>query len=86
MATHLVLHEVEDVEHWLKSGKREEFFGPLGITTRTFHDPNGSNRVGLIAEIPDMDAFQAAMQTDAAADAMKHDGVRPETLLILDAG
>jgi hypothetical protein len=33
-----------------------------------------------------MDAFQAAMQTDAAADAMKHDVVRPETLLILDEG
>jgi hypothetical protein len=86
MATHLVLHEVDDVEHWLKSGKREEFFGPMGITVRTFHDPNGSNRVGLIAEIPDMDAFQAAMETDAAADTMKHDGVRPETIVILDEG
>jgi hypothetical protein len=26
------------------------------------------------------------MQTDAAAAAMKHDGVRPETLLVLDEG
>ncbi len=86
MATYLVLHEVDDVEHWLKSGKREEFFGPMGITVRTFHDPTGSNRVGLIAEIPDMDAFQAAMKTDAAADTMKHDGVRPETILILNEG
>ena len=86
MATYLVLHEVDDVEHWLQSGKREEFFGPMGITVRTFHDPGGSNRVGLIAEIPDMDAFQAAMQTDAAADTMKHDGVRPETILILNEG
>ena len=86
MATYLVLHEVDDVEHWLKSGKREEFFGPKGITVRTFHDPSGSNRVGLIAEIPDMDAFQAAMETDAAADTMKHDGVRPETIVILEEG
>jgi len=86
MATYLVLHEVDDVEHWLKSGKREEFFGPMGITVRTFHDPTGSNRVGLIAEIPDMDAFQAAMKTDAAADTMRHDGVRPETILILNEG
>jgi hypothetical protein len=86
MATYLVLHEVDDVEHWLKSGKREEFFGPMGITVRTFHDPTGSNRVGLIAEIPDMDAFQEAMKTDAAADTMKHDGVRPETILILNEG
>ena len=86
MATYLVLHEVDDVEHWLQSDKREEFFGPMGITVRTFHDPAGSNRVGLVAEIPDMDAFEAAMKTDAAADTMKHDGVRPETTLILNEG
>jgi hypothetical protein len=46
----------------------------------------GFNRVGLIAEIPDMAAFQEFMQTEAAADAMKADGVRPETLLVLDEG
>ena len=76
MATHVIFHEVDDVEHWLQSPKREEVFGPLGITIRTFRDPQGSNRVGLIAEIPDMDEFQEFTQTDAAAEAMKHDGVR----------
>src|ERR1035441_1341482 len=86
MATHVVFHEVDDVEHWLSSSKREEVFGPLGITMRTFRDPAGSDRVGLIAEIPDMAAFQEFMQTEAAADAMKSDGVRPETLLVLDEG
>ena len=83
MGTYLVLHEVDDVEHWLGSTKREEAFGPLGITTRPFRDPGGSNRVGLIAEIPDMVAFQEFMETDAAAEAMSHDGVRPPTLLVL---
>jgi hypothetical protein len=53
---------------------------------RAFRDPAGSNRVGLIAEIPDMAAFQEFIQTEAAADAMKSDGVRGETLLILDEG
>ncbi len=53
---------------------------------RAFRDPAGSNRVGLIAEIPDMAAFQEFMQTEAAADAMNADGVRPETLLILTEG
>lgn len=86
MATHVIFHEVDDVEHWLQSPKREEVFGPLGITIRTFRDPLGSNRVGLIAEIPDMDEFQEFMQTDAAAEAMKLDGVHPETLLVLDEG
>lgn len=86
MATYVITHEVEDVEHWLSSPKREEVFGPLSITVRPFHDPGGSNKVALIAEIPDMDAFQGFMQSDAAADAMKFDGVKPETVLVLGEG
>src|SRR5438552_2391299 len=84
--TLLAFHEVDDVDHWLSSPKREEVFGPLGITVRTFRDPEGSNRVGLITEVPDMAAFEEVMQSEAAADAMKFDGVRPETLLILTEG
>jgi hypothetical protein len=68
MPTMMVFHEVDDVDQWLASSKREEFFGPRGMTTRTFRDPEGSNRVGLVVE---------------AAEAMKHDGVRPETVLAL---
>jgi len=83
MATLLAFHEVDDVDHWLSSPKRQEVFGPLGITIRTFTDPKGSKRVGLIAEIPDMAAFQELMQSQAGADAMKFDGVRPDTLLLL---
>jgi hypothetical protein len=82
MATYVITHEVDDVEHWLSSPKREEFFGPMGITVRTFRNADESNKTALIAEIPDMDAFQEAMKSDAAADAMKHDGVHPDTLLV----
>ena len=82
MATYVITHEVDDVERWLSSPKREELFGPMGITVRTFRDPDGSNKTALIAEIPDMEAFQDVMKSQAAADAMKHDGVRPETLLV----
>ena len=86
MTTLLAFHEVDDVDHWLSSPKREEVFGPLGITIRAFSDPEGSKRVGLIAEIPDMAAWQELMQSQAGADAMKFDGVRPETLLVLTEG
>jgi hypothetical protein len=86
MATYVITHEVDDVEHWLRSPKREEVFGPMGITIRTFHDPVGSKKVALIAEIPDMEAFQEVMRSEAAADAMKYDGVHPETLLVLSEG
>jgi hypothetical protein len=53
MATYLITHEVDDVDHWLSSPKRAEVFEPLGITLRTFRDPAGSNKIGLIAEIPE---------------------------------
>lgn len=86
MQTLLVFHEVDDVDHWLASPKREEFFGPLGMTVRTFRDPAGSNRVGLIVEVPDISAWEEALQSDAAADAMRLDGVRPDTILVLAEG
>ena len=34
-------------------------------------------------DVPDMNAFKAAMQSKAAADAMAYDGVVPESLVIL---
>ena len=86
MATYVITHEVDDVDKWLSSPKREEVFGPIGVSVRTFSDANGSNKTALIAEIPDMEAFQELMKSDAAADAMKHDGVNPETVLVLNEG
>jgi hypothetical protein len=84
MPTVIVHHDVKDKDHWLASPKREEFFGPLGVTNiRTFVDPENPSRVGLVMDIPDMDAVMGAMETEAAADAMAHDGVLPETLVIL---
>ena len=86
MATVLIFHEVDDVNHWLASPKRMELFGPLGMSARTFVDPTQSNRVGLIAEVPDMETFQNAMTSDAAAEAMKADGVRGDTVVVLVEG
>jgi len=39
----------------------------MGITGRLFTDPTNANRVGLIVEMPDFEAFQQFMQTDEAA-------------------
>jgi hypothetical protein len=86
MPTVIAVHEVDDVDHWLSSPKREEIFGPLGITVRTFTGDAGSKQVGLIAEIPDMAVWEDMMQSEAGAEAMKFDGVRPETLVILTEG
>ena len=35
-------------------------------------------------DIPDMGAFQQILQSQAGADAMKYDGVRPETLVLFE--
>lgn len=83
MATYLAFHEVDDVNHWLKSPKRQELFGPMGITGQLFTDPTNPKRVGLMLEVPDMDAFQKLLESPAGADAMRFDGVHPETMVIL---
>ena len=84
MPTVVAHHDVKDVEHWLASPKREEFFGPLGVTNiRTFVDLQNPSRVALVMDIPDMDAVMGAMDSEAAREAMAHDGVVPETLVIL---
>ncbi len=86
MPTLLVFHEVDDVDHWLASPKREELFGPLGMTARTFRDTDGSNRVGLIVEVPDISVWEQALQSAEAAEAMKYDGVRPDTIVGMEEG
>ena len=84
MPTVIGYHDVKDTAHWLASPKREEVFGPLGVTNiRTFVDPQNSNRVAVLMDVADMDVVMAAMETPALAEAMEHDGVLPETLVIL---
>jgi hypothetical protein len=77
-------HDVKDTQHWLASPKREEVFGPLGVTNiRTFVDPQNPTRVAVLMDVPDMDAVMAAMDKPAMAEAMDHDGVLADTLVIL---
>jgi hypothetical protein len=84
MMTLMILHDVDNVDHWLSSPRRMELFGPLGMTARTFVvDRAKSKRVGLIVEVPSMEAFQTALQSPAAAEAMKFDGVKSDTIVIL---
>src|SRR5881394_2303894 len=74
-------HDVKDTKHWLASTKREEFFGPLGVSNiRTFVDPQNPTRVAVLMDVADMGALTAAMKGKAAADAMAFDGVVPESL------
>ena len=84
MPTIIGHHDVKDQKHWLASPKREEVFGPFGVTNiRTFIDPQNAKRVAVLMDVPDLDALMAAMQAPAMAEAMEYDGVVPESLVIL---
>ena len=84
MPTVIAHHDVKDKDHWLASPKREEVFGPLGVTNiRTFIDPQNPAQVAVLMDVADMDVLMAAMQSEAMAAAMAYDGVLGETLVIL---
>jgi hypothetical protein len=79
----IVVAEVRDVQHWLNSPEREEVFGPQGVTEiKTYVDIQGSNRVAISMNLPDLDLDAArAGPTKEEVDAMEYDGVIPETVV-----
>ena len=50
---------------------------------RTFVDPQRPTRAAVLMDVPDLDKVIEAVRTQAGADAMDHDGVLPETLVVL---
>jgi len=84
MPTVFAYHEVKDKDHWLAASTRQEFFGSLGVTNiREFVDSTNPARVGVLMDVPDMDAVISALEAPEAAAAMDADGVLKETLVIL---
>ena len=79
----IMMHEVDNVDHWLASPKRQEVFAGIAENVETYVDPTKVNRVGLSMTVADMDALGAMLQSDIGAAAMKHDGVRPETVVMM---
>lgn len=89
MTTIIATHEVADGEGWARawqqgSGSRHELMAKIGATARTFRDPQNPNLTGLILEVPDMAAYEAFMGSAEAAAAMEADGVKPESLRMLN--
>ena len=84
MPTVIGHHDVKDKNHWLTSPKREEVFGPLGVTNiRTFVDPQNPNHTAVLMDVADLDVLMKAMEDPAMGEAMAYDGVLPETLVFL---
>ena len=89
MPTVIVFHEVEDGQAWAtawRSGpqSRHEMFAEIGVTARTFQDPENPNSTGLVLEVSDMDRFQAFMESDQARAAEEEDGLKVDTLRVLN--
>jgi hypothetical protein len=55
-------------------------------TARPFTGGEGSKQVGLLVETPDISVWEEALQSEAAAEAMKHEGVHPDTIVVLTEG
>lgn len=76
-------HDVDDSAHWLAAETRAQFFGSLGITdVQTYVDPQNPTQVALTMDVPDVDAVVAALGSPEAAEAMKADGVRADTVVL----
>lgn len=84
MPTVIAYHDVKDLDAWLASTVRDVAFATIGITgIRTFVDPTNPQRVGLLFDVPDMDALLAALPSPEFAAAEAKDGVVPETIVML---
>ena len=83
MPTVIATHDVKDTAHWLASPKRAEIFATIGVTNiRTFVNPQDRNSVGLIMDVPDLDAVAALLESPEGKAAAEHDGVLAETIRI----
>jgi len=88
MTTVIIFHEVQDGAVWAGAwkqgpGSRHEMFGKIGVKCRSFRDPDNPNATGVMAEIPDMTAFQELLKSAEGQKAMKEDGLKVETMRML---
>lgn len=85
----IVFHEVQDGESWARAweqgaGSRHEMFSRVGASVSTFRDPGNPERTGALVDVPDMASFETFMASDEAARAMEEDGLKIETMRILE--
>lgn len=87
MPTVIAYHDVKDKDHWLASPQREEVFGPLGLTNiRTFVNPDNPTKVAIMMDVADLDALMGQCRRRRRQTRWRttaHDGVVPETLVML---
>jgi hypothetical protein len=80
----IAVHRVsKGTDHWLASPKREEVFGPLGVSDiRTYVNPSDPDHVAVSMNVTDLEAVIGAMSTPEGIAAMEHDGVIADTMVV----
>ena len=84
----MILHEVEDGEHWLNAWRgddsRHDLFEANGAKhVHTFQHPDNPNLTGLVIAVGDMDALQAMLESDEGQAAATEDGVDLDNMNVL---
>lgn len=85
----MIFHDVEDGKLWANAwkkgpGSRHELFAKIGMKCRNFRDPNNPDSVGILAEVPDMDAFRALLDSDEGKKAMAEDRLKLDTMRVIE--
>ena len=85
----MAFHEVADFDRWIAAWRgddsRHDMFKANGVAhIHTFQNADNPNLTGLVMAISDMDAFNAFMSSDAAAEAAAADGVDLEQTTMLN--
>ncbi|NNE99975.1 MAG: hypothetical protein HKN25_13220 [Pyrinomonadaceae bacterium] len=89
MKTLIAFHQLEDGDHWAKAwhkgeGGRHEMFAKVGAKCRTFRDAKNPDSAAVLIDVPDMEAFESLMASDEGKKAMQEDGLKIETMRMLE--
>ena len=88
--THLLItHEVDDADAWLAAWRgensRHDLFETHGAAhVHTFVSADNPNLTGLVVSVADLDALMAMLASEEGQAAAAEDGVRMDTLVILN--
>jgi len=85
----MIFHDVEDGKKWANAwkkgpGSRHEMFAKIGVKCRNFRDPANPNSVGILAEVPDIDAFRTLLDSEEGKKAMAEDRLKLETMKVIE--
>ncbi len=89
MATVVITHDVKDGNHWAKAwgsgpDSRHALFAKIGVKARTFRSKQHPDSAAVVFEVPDTAAFLALLYSDAGKKAMAEDGLKVDTIRVLD--